>query len=771
MVISTCESTSPVVERDAATAPRLIPFQLPDETLHLYIRSVLENIELPALLSVFDGPFTNNVHSNTSSTMYTSLSTEKREIRLLRIHPASDPSDDIRCTLATVSLQDGPNFDALSYVWGDANITETIFVDGKPFEATTNLVAGLREIRKASQSDPMWIDAICINQQNLEENNSQVPMMRDIYREAQTTLVWLGQAGEESRLAFQLLTRWVSAHEGSIEFMRNCKDLPRRKPRRTTETSGLDDLEELAKFAQLARTTTRDYMAAMLHSSFDSKEYDALFSFSVVPYWRRIWITQEFALSRRLVFIWGGNKLPYSTLSSGYRAMRNYEHLYGLGNVLSDDHILQINLCYFQRLEALIDLKERYANQHNVKYMSLFDLLNMNKQCMATHMADRVYGLLGLCDSARCRLTVDYSRPCNEIFQELTQTFLEDPTIGMDILCLTGGTNLGSVASDLASWVPNFANPGCFFDAQRDFFDWSDSGLCAEAVIYKSRLELNCIFRNEIKDIRRWSDDAETIFDDFEVWLNFALADAKLHPSGLPNLQVFFKTLIFDDLKQTPGYPVFGSKLQEMSFFGLAAGFMETVSKLFFKSLHQRSQPVPTSRHEWYHLLSPYMTDDESQLILDLNVPFVVRAFAWWLVTSPLKPHTITVTAVLEEFFGAEASGAYIQPNLDEYFGMGARMFEFVQQYLKPSQLRGDCFFKTKNAYMGIGPQQVAPGDLLCSVPGCKWPLVVRPKSSESGDDKEQFQVIGACYVYGMMHGEVAKDPEVEQKMRRVVFV
>lgn len=199
---------------------------------------------------------------------------------------------------------------------------------------------------------------------------------------------------------------------------------------------------------------------------------------------------------------------------------------------------------------------------------------------------------------------------------------------------------------------------------------------------------------------------------------------------------------------------------------------METVSKLFFKTLHQRSQPVPASRDDWYHLLSQYITHDECQLILDLDAPFVVRAFAWWLATSPLKPHTITVTAVLEELFGVDPSGAYNQvPNLDDNFGLGARMFEFIQQYLKPSRLRGDNFFKTENAYMGIGPQQVVSGDYLCSVPGCKWPLVVRPKSNKSGDGKEHFQVIGACYVYGMMHGEVAKDPEVERKMRRVVFI
>ena len=270
-----------------------MPLQLTDKSTKLICGSSLLSVEnyLSATLIVH---FSHPEHTPAptialfSNAMYNPLSTEKQEIRVLHMHSAPDPSHDIECTLATVSLQGNPVYEALSYVWGDANLTETISVDGEPFEATTNLVAGLREIRNGPQSDPVWIDAICINQKNFEEKNHQVPLMRDVYRGAQTTLVWLGQAGEESRLAFQLLTRWVSAHEGSLELMRNCKDLSRRNTMGTTETSGLDDLEELAKFAQLVQTTTRDYMAAILYLSFDSREYDALLSFSVVPYWRRI---------------------------------------------------------------------------------------------------------------------------------------------------------------------------------------------------------------------------------------------------------------------------------------------------------------------------------------------------------------------------------------------------------------------------------------------------------------------------------------------------
>ncbi|KAK0127303.1 hypothetical protein ONS96_006852 [Cadophora gregata f. sp. sojae] len=124
--------------------------------------------------------------------MYQPLRAEKQEIRVLRINPASTHTDTVECTLDHVSLQNKPVFDALSYTWGDASVTERILVDGQHFEATKNLVAALREFRKAGLSEPIWIDAVCINQENVEEKLTQVRMMRDIYCAARKTLVWLG---------------------------------------------------------------------------------------------------------------------------------------------------------------------------------------------------------------------------------------------------------------------------------------------------------------------------------------------------------------------------------------------------------------------------------------------------------------------------------------------------------------------------------------------------------------------------------------------------
>jgi hypothetical protein len=78
--------------------------------------------------------------------MYQDLDTERREIRLLELLPSAN--DTVSCRLSQVSLNDEPVFTALSYVWGDPTITESITVNGQPFAITINLVAALRSVQK-----------------------------------------------------------------------------------------------------------------------------------------------------------------------------------------------------------------------------------------------------------------------------------------------------------------------------------------------------------------------------------------------------------------------------------------------------------------------------------------------------------------------------------------------------------------------------------------------------------------------------------------------
>ena len=126
--------------------------------------------------------------------LYEPLNMAKAQIRLLTLN-LGGKDGPISCNLTTHSLDDKPHYEAVSYVWGDASVTEPITVNGHAFSATVNLVGALKRLRLLRHSRPMtylWIDAICINQDDPKEKGYQVNMMGRIFSHTLRALIWLG---------------------------------------------------------------------------------------------------------------------------------------------------------------------------------------------------------------------------------------------------------------------------------------------------------------------------------------------------------------------------------------------------------------------------------------------------------------------------------------------------------------------------------------------------------------------------------------------------
>ncbi|KAG4433772.1 hypothetical protein IFR05_010739 [Cadophora sp. M221] len=144
-------------------------------------------------------------------------------IRLV-ILEAGRGQDPVKCRLIHVSLDDDPQYEALSYAWGDPSVTTPIYLDGKTFSVTENLEAALVNLRDESLGNPknrvLWIDAICINQLHILERNDQVHRMRRIYGNAVTVLIWLGRYHE----AVDPTTRFDIDTSGIILLAEGTKD-------------------------------------------------------------------------------------------------------------------------------------------------------------------------------------------------------------------------------------------------------------------------------------------------------------------------------------------------------------------------------------------------------------------------------------------------------------------------------------------------------------------------------------------------------------------
>jgi hypothetical protein len=81
------------------------------------------------------------------------------EIRILTLQ-RGPLHEVVQCSMTTVRLGDRPKYTALSYVWGDANETQDILVNGITFKATTSLAEALRHMRKTDREELVWADAV-----------------------------------------------------------------------------------------------------------------------------------------------------------------------------------------------------------------------------------------------------------------------------------------------------------------------------------------------------------------------------------------------------------------------------------------------------------------------------------------------------------------------------------------------------------------------------------------------------------------------------------
>lgn len=140
-------------------------------------------------------------------------------------------------------------FEALSYVWGDPSKTKPITLGDEEFQVALNLFTALQFLRLTDCSRMIWIDAICINQRNDKEKQSQIPMMSKIYCSASLIRVW-------------------------IDVEVNINDPAFKKLLGLTKESSGDDLGEDSLFWY----PVRDMLT--------------------LPYWSRVWIQQEVFLPK-----------------------------------------------------------------------------------------------------------------------------------------------------------------------------------------------------------------------------------------------------------------------------------------------------------------------------------------------------------------------------------------------------------------------------------------------------------------------------------------
>ena len=213
------------------------------------------------------------------SKVYRPLDPQSRQIRLLRVSPSSELKAPIHCSLFTADLNDDPPpiYRALSYVWGDPKQTAEINIEGTegPTTIGLNLSLAIRYIRHDGDDVVLWADALCINQNDVQERSDQVRKMGLVYEGATEVIGWLGEEDDDTKIAMELVESWATIIDMSNIF------------------EGLE--------GQPLGAATLERLQRLVPMAFDSRANSALLVLAKKPYWTRAWVYQELSLAKIVV--------------------------------------------------------------------------------------------------------------------------------------------------------------------------------------------------------------------------------------------------------------------------------------------------------------------------------------------------------------------------------------------------------------------------------------------------------------------------------------
>ncbi|KAL8716532.1 MAG: hypothetical protein Q9225_006144 [Loekoesia sp. 1 TL-2023] len=378
-------------------------------------------------------------------------------IRLLKIKENPYPSnleEEIAVELTTVSLTDHPPYIALSYTWGDPvpyeDPTTAIFTNvprcfpiicgGRLVLSTRNLRSALRRLRQLdyiqtsakagyTQWEQMaekatkfnknihlyWIDAICINQEDLQERSRQVMLMDKIYRQAEATIVWLGERNEYTLLAIRVLCKiaGIPLVYDTLAF----DDKPQAKVPDFEGVHTLSDLETVS----LVHLFTRNWIS-------------------------RTWILQEAILSQSVATLWGGFLFSLNVLTeagSQLSLSRSYPKL--LGRLLRIGSNSQLETKFRDSWKAILEapstltwigqIRARVERKRKPDFMETVEMCSISE---STDPRDKIYGIFGIAAELEARgkhnYRPDYTLTVAEVYAKSTAFVIKSRD---DLACLS----------------------------------------------------------------------------------------------------------------------------------------------------------------------------------------------------------------------------------------------------------------------------------------------------------------------------------------------
>lgn len=674
-------------------------------------------------------------------------------IRILSLAPSANLSDPIHVKLSVVKLADEPTFIALSYVWGSevgkvrgdafamitctglANVANKLPItcNGEQFLVTQNLDSALRHLRDEAKERILWIDAICINQNDDQERGFQVNLMKDIYRMAHAVVIWLGEADADSDLVFPLCEKMTESRldllkdlESGLDVVmgpnrkqileKMMRDAKKRNAEKEREAANLESVSDTASNvaskvdgpSEVDGTIANTGDEEVDVSDASDEEISAFMRLIARPWFTRCWILQEVCLAKQAVLLCGTQAIDWDIFYIGFviTVLMSEKGLRG-----RPEQLFRTALVLIGRLRTKI-----HDEQSPYEGAGLLWLLSRVWSLSATNARDKVYAILGLLgekESRELNIIPDYTQSVEECYQK-TSLLIMSQTKNLDILHTD---RIFESTLDLPSWVT----------------DWRSlpdpSPICLDPHSHD--------IKGEEEDKRPFNASLST------QWTPKISSDAKiLMLSGYD----FDEIIEVEDILTVPA-------ADHNDIAGMASSISNATS--FMKRLILGLGSYFDILVKWEALAtskkySKYPTGEDTETVFAMTMctgsidspELALQRFQKWRKTlrGPRKMTFLKNIGINGGFYKTMVAAVGIGSGLSV---VDDRVYATATEATLWRRLA-----RTKKGYLAVIPSQTIVGDHVALYKGGRMPFVVRQREAN------KRELIGPCYVHGIMYGE-----------------
>ena len=628
----------------------------------------------------------------------------KDSIRILSLLPG-DRGAPLQCELHRADIPGlvGPEgaseltFEALSYVWGDGSLCQRLFCNNSAIKITQSLFDALIHLRYSEATRMLWIDAVCINQNNNDEKIEQIPHMKDIYLHASHVVIWLGLAEESTSRAL-----------GLIRLAANCLRHESGQSMRG---------RDLSRFGE-AFSDERNRQWGFPHKT-DVEGWLPVTAFFARKWFSRCWTFQEVVLATKATIRIGAHFLDWADLclASDFFIRKSYGNwVEGLGDGLEK----VCPLCWTSRIGNKVQEWEPKPLMH---------LLYATGHTQATLPKDKIFGLLALAESSTRKYFLPDGSLDNPKYNMSVRELYTD--VSLFLLPKSDGIRDINFPLEILNCVKHYP----LEEGEQEKRNNDDGGLMPSWVKrwhdpvlkYKmNRNEKEVQPTNRIPNIPRFrTGGLEYYAPRYNPQLPYEIS---LHGFIFATISNTVNILRLATLSRLRAWDLFLEirGIREERHTSYPTG--ESIDEVFALTLTMAEKPQYTHGAETHHAIDFQHFSvglyEETLTVLKAKgrIDDIERLkIEWEAEYQRLK--RLVGTHVMSPSFKADLQG----------------------------RCRGRKLFSTVSGHIGVGDVTLKPGDLVCVFLGGATPFIVRPVD-------QKYKFVGECYLHGIMQGEALEE-------------